>query len=64
MTRPQRREFLINSALLAAGAATSAMLPTRASHAAGTSVTELGAVAAAEAMRDGDIKAEDYRSPR
>jgi mandelamide amidase len=60
MTRLQRREFLVNSALLAAGAATSAMLPTRASHAAGTSLTELGAVAAVEAMRDGDIKAEDY----
>jgi mandelamide amidase len=60
MTRLQRREFLINSTLLAAGAATAAMLPARASQAADTGLTELGAVAAVEAMRDGDIKAEDY----
>ncbi len=60
MTRLQRREFLVNSALLAAGAATAAMLPARASQAADTGLSELGAVAAVEAMRDGDIKAEDY----
>jgi mandelamide amidase len=60
MTRLQRREFLVNSTLIAAGAAVSAVLPSRASHGAGTSLTDLGAVAAVEAMRDGDIKAEDY----
>jgi mandelamide amidase len=60
MTRLQRREFLVNSTLIAAGAAVSAVLPSRASGAAGASLTELGALAAVEAMRDGDIKAEDY----
>ena len=60
MAKTQRRDFLVNSALLAAGAATAALLPSRASHAAGSSLTELGALAAVEAMRDGDIKAEDY----
>jgi mandelamide amidase len=60
MTRLQRREFLVNSTLFAAGAAVSTVLPSRAGHAAGTSLTDLGALAAVEAMRDGDITAEDY----
>jgi mandelamide amidase len=46
--------------MLAAGAATAGVLPNRAGAAAGISLAELGAVAAVEAMRDGDIKAEDY----
>jgi hypothetical protein len=59
-TRVQRRELLINSSLLAGGAAIWTMLPCRASSGAGTNLTELGAAAAVEAMRNGDIKAEDY----
>jgi len=60
MTRLQRREFLVNSTLLAAGAAAAAIVPSRARAAAVNSLTELGALAAVEAMRDGDIRAEDY----
>jgi indoleacetamide hydrolase len=59
-TKMERREFLINASLLAGGAAVSATLPCAAVYGAGTDPTELGAVTAVEAMRNGDIKAEDY----
>jgi hypothetical protein len=56
----ERREFLINASVLARGAAVSAMLPFGAVYGAGTDLTELSAVAAVAAMRNGDIRAEDY----
>jgi indoleacetamide hydrolase len=56
----QRRQFLLGSSALAGGAAVASMLPAPAASAASANLTELGAVAAVEAMRKGEIKAEDY----
>jgi len=58
--RVRRRAFLIDSSLLAAGAAISDMLPRRAGSAPATNLTELSAVGAVDAVRNGDVKAEDY----
>ena len=55
----ERREFLIRLSLLASSAAVAGLLPGRA-IAAGANVSELSASAAVEAMRNGDMKAEDY----
>jgi len=55
----ERREFLIRLSLLASSAAVADLLPGRA-IAAGANVSELTASAAVEAMRNGDMKAEDY----
>jgi len=56
----ERREFLVRFSLLAAGAAAT-FVPHRLT-AAPNSTTELTATAAVEAMRNGDMKAEDYAS--
>ncbi len=56
-----RREFLADAAGLLSAAAASALLPDRQIWAASQSgLTDLTAVAALAAMRNGDIKAEDY----
>jgi hypothetical protein len=55
----ERREFLIRLSLFASSAAVPVLLPGRA-IAAGANMSELSASAAVEAMRNGDIKAEDY----
>jgi mandelamide amidase len=57
-----RRDFLIRSSALAGGTATSLALQHPAAHAATrqNELSELTAVAAVTAMRNGDIKAEDY----
>jgi hypothetical protein len=54
----QRREFLVRLSLLTAGAATT-FAPHRLA-AAPRNMTDLTATAAVEAMRNGDMKAEDY----
>ena len=54
----ERREFLVRFSLLTAGAAAT-FVPYRLT-AAPNSMTELTATAAVEAMRNGDMKAEDY----
>src|SRR5688500_3115579 len=57
----ERREFLVRASVLAGGAAVSAALPHRLAHAeTRQALTDLTAVAAVTAMRNGDIKAEDY----
>jgi Asp-tRNA(Asn)/Glu-tRNA(Gln) amidotransferase A subunit family amidase len=57
----KRRDFLATSVTVAAGAAVSTILPSRASvRSTRSGLLELSAVAAVEAMRRGDIKAEDY----
>ena len=53
----ERREFLVRLSLLTAGAAAT-FVPTR--LAAAPSMTDLTATAAVEAMRNGDMKTEDY----
>lgn len=55
-----RRTFLTDTVTLFGVAATSALLPARQVHAAQRSLTDLTAVDAVTAMRNGDIKAEDY----
>src|SRR6516165_6125473 len=55
----ERREFLIRLSLLAGGAAIPSLLPSRVT-AAGSNMNELSATAAVEAMRKGDVRAEDY----
>jgi indoleacetamide hydrolase len=55
----ERREFLIRLSLLAGGAAIPSLLPCRVT-AAGSNMSELSATAAVEAMRKGDMRAEDY----
>ena len=55
----ERREFLIRLSLLAGGAAIPGLLPCRVT-AAGSNMSELSATAAVEAMRKGDMRAEDY----
>ena len=55
----ERRQFLTRLSLLASSAAVAGLLPGRA-IAAGANVSELSASAAVEAMRNGDMKAEDY----
>jgi mandelamide amidase len=56
-----RREFLSTTSSLFGVAAVSAMLPARELYAAGQRpLTELSAVGAVAAMRNGDIQAEDY----
>jgi indoleacetamide hydrolase len=55
----ERREFLIGLSLFSSSATISGLLPGRA-IAAGANMSELSASAAVEAMRNGDIKAEDY----
>ena len=54
----ERREFLVRFSLITAGAA--ATLAPHRLTAAPNNMTELTATAAVEAMRNGDIKAEDY----
>ena len=54
----ERREFLVRFSLLTAGAA--ATLAPHRLTAAPNNMTELTATAAVEAMRNGDMKAEDY----
>lgn len=57
----ERREFLVRASVLAGGAAASAALPHRPARAeTRQELTDLTAVAAVTAMRNGDIKAEDY----
>jgi mandelamide amidase len=57
----ERREFLVRATVLAGGAAASAPLPYRTARAeARPDLTGLTAVAAVTAMRNGEIKAEDY----
>src|SRR5215471_1705675 len=53
----ERREFLVGLSLLTAGAATT-LVPHR--LAAAGNLTDLSASTAVEAMRNGDMKAEDY----
>ncbi len=56
-----RRAFLVDAAALLGAAAVSRLLPDRQVWAAGQSaLTDLSAVDAVAAMRNGDIKAEDY----
>ncbi len=56
-----RRAFLVDAAALLGAAAVSRLLPDRQVWAAGRSpLTNLSAVDAVAAMRDGDLKAEDY----
>jgi mandelamide amidase len=55
----KRREFLASSAQLFGGAMISTVLPA-APAGASQNLTELSAAAAVDAMRKGDIKAEDY----
>jgi mandelamide amidase len=55
----ERRDFLIRLSLFASSAAISGVLPERVT-AAGANMSDLSASAAVEAMRNGDIKAEDY----
>jgi indoleacetamide hydrolase len=56
-----RREFLINAATLAGGAAAAAALPNRPARAdTQQGLTNLTAVAAVTAMRNGEVKAEVY----
>jgi len=59
MSKSTRRDFLIKLSLFASSAAISVVPPARA-IAAGANMSELSASAAVEAMRNGDIKAEDY----
>jgi indoleacetamide hydrolase len=54
----ERREFLIRLSVFGSGAAVPGLLPCLAF--AATNMSELSASAAVEAMRNGDIKAEDY----
>ena len=54
----ERREFLVRFSLLTAGAVVT-FVPHRLA-AAPNSMTELTATAAVEAMRDGDMRAENY----
>ncbi len=57
----ERRAFLIRSSALAGGAAISTVVPYQSTDAAdSSSVLDLTAVAAVTAMRNGDLKAEDY----
>src|SRR5215471_17138018 len=53
----ERREFLVGLSLLTAGVATT-LVPHR--LAAAGNMTDLSASTAVEAMRNGDMKAEDY----
>lgn len=56
-----RREFLSTTSTLIGAAAVSAMLPERQLYATGQrALTDLSAVDAVAAMRNGDINAEDY----
>jgi hypothetical protein len=55
----ERRDFLIGLSLFASSVAILGLPPGRA-IAAGANMSELSASAAVEAMRNGDIKAEDY----
>jgi mandelamide amidase len=57
----ERREFLIRASVLAGGAVAAAARPPRLARAeARQELTDLTAVAAVTAMRNGEIKAEDY----
>src|SRR5688572_11093813 len=59
--RCARRRFLAGSSALAGSAAASAFLPALNANAqASSDLTELTAVAAVTAMRNGDLKSEDY----
>lgn len=55
-----RRKFLADTVTLLGAAVTSALLPARQIWADQSALTDLTAVDAVTAMRDGDIKAEDY----
>ena len=56
-----RRAFLVDAATLLGAAAVGGLLPDRQVWAAGQSaLTDLSAVDAVAAMRNGDLKAEDY----
>jgi mandelamide amidase len=55
-----RREFLITSSHIVRGIVVSGMLPATVAPAADNSLVELNATAAVAAIRNGDIKAEDY----
>src|SRR5689334_22579515 len=60
-TMSSRREFLSTTSTLFGAAAVSTLLPERPLYAAGQrALTDLSAVDAVLAMRNGDIKAEDY----
>ena len=60
-TKGGRREFLKKSSILSAVAAGSTVAPLKAAYGAASSeLSELTALAAVTAMRQGDIKAEDY----
>jgi indoleacetamide hydrolase len=56
----QRREFLFTTSQIVGGMVASSMLPATAAVAADSNLLELSATAAVAAMRNGDIKAEDY----
>jgi indoleacetamide hydrolase len=56
----QRREFLITASQVAGGVAASSMFPARSANAVDNNLVELNATTAVAAMRNGDIKAEDY----
>jgi indoleacetamide hydrolase len=56
----QRREFLITTSQIMGGMVVGGMLPATLAGAADSNLLELSATAAVAAMRNGDIKAEDY----
>jgi indoleacetamide hydrolase len=56
----QRREFLSTTSQIVGGAVVSSLLPATLAVAADSSLLELSATAAVAAIRNGDIKAEDY----
>jgi hypothetical protein len=56
----QRREFLTTTSQIVGGMVVSSMIPVSPAGAADSSLLELSATAAVAAIRNGDIKAEDY----
>jgi len=59
-TTIQRREFLITASQALGGMAASSVIPACPAGAADSNLVELSATAAVAAIRNGDIKAEDY----
>ena len=59
-TTIQRREFLITTSQVVGGMVVSSILPATPTGAANSNLVELSATAAVAAIRNGDIKAENY----
>src|SRR6516162_302631 len=59
-TTIQRREYLITTSQVVGGMVVSSILPATPTGAANSNLVELSATAAVAAIRNGDIKAENY----